>query len=99
MHDRLFEAALGIAPPWFVAGVRFDEVRKVLTVGIDFTAGTWFAAEGAGGEHPVQGIGGVKSCLCPTSRVRCIGSIRFLYPVLPGEARGRFSLGRNFKIP
>ena len=36
MHDRLFEAALGIAPPWFVAGVRFDEASKVLTVGIDF---------------------------------------------------------------
>jgi len=25
MHDRLFEAALGITPPWFVAGVSFDE--------------------------------------------------------------------------
>jgi len=54
MHDRLFEAALGIAPPWFVAGVRFDEVSKVLTVGIDFTAGTRFSAEGASGEHPVH---------------------------------------------
>jgi transposase len=39
MHDRLFEAALGIAPPWFVAGVRFDEASKVLTVGTDFTSG------------------------------------------------------------
>ena len=28
MHDRLFETALGIAPPWFVAGVRFDEASK-----------------------------------------------------------------------
>jgi hypothetical protein len=54
MHDRLFEAALGIAPPWFVAGVRFDEASKVLTVGIDFTAGTRFAADGAPGEHPVH---------------------------------------------
>lgn len=54
MHDRLFEAALGIAPPWFVAGVRFDEASKVLTVGIDFTAGTRFAVEGASGEHPVH---------------------------------------------
>jgi transposase len=44
----LFEAALGIAAPWFVAGVRFDENSRVLTVGIDFTAGTRFAAEGAG---------------------------------------------------
>ena len=54
MHDRLFEAALGIAAPWFVAGVRFDENSRVLTVGIDFTAGTRFAAEGASGEHPVH---------------------------------------------
>lgn len=54
MHDRLFEAALGIAPPWFVAGVRFDEASKVLTVGIDFKSGTRFAAEGVDGEHPVH---------------------------------------------
>jgi Helix-turn-helix domain of transposase family ISL3 len=53
MHDRLFEAALGIAPPWFVAGVCFDEASKVLTVGIDFTAGSRFAVDGATGEHPV----------------------------------------------
>jgi hypothetical protein len=25
MHDRLFAAAQGIAPLWFLAGVRFDE--------------------------------------------------------------------------
>ncbi len=31
MHDRLFEVAPGIAPPWFVAGVRFDEASEVLT--------------------------------------------------------------------
>ena len=55
MHERLFEAALGIAPPWFVAGVRFDETSKVLTVGVDFAVGTRFAAEGAAGDHPVRG--------------------------------------------
>ncbi len=54
MYDKLFEAALGIAAPWFVVGVRFDEATKVLTVGINFTAGTRFAAEGASGEHPVH---------------------------------------------
>jgi transposase len=54
MHDRLFETALGIAPPWFVAGVRFDEASKVLTVGIDFKSGTRFSAEGVDGEHPVH---------------------------------------------
>jgi transposase len=53
MHDRLFEAALGIAPPWFVAGVRFDEASKVLAVGIDFTARSRFAVDGATGEYPV----------------------------------------------
>lgn len=54
MHERLFEAALGIAPPWFVAGVRFDETSKVLTVGVDFAVGTRFAADGAAGDHPVH---------------------------------------------
>ncbi|MCC6609077.1 MAG: ISL3 family transposase [Burkholderiales bacterium] len=53
MHDRLFEAALGIAPPWFVAGVRFDEASRVLTVGIDYAAGSRFGVEGVAGEHPV----------------------------------------------
>jgi transposase len=37
-----------------VAGVRFDEARKVLTLGIDFTAGTRFAVEDVPGEHPVH---------------------------------------------
>lgn len=54
MHDRLFEVALGIAAPWFVSGVRFDEAGKVLTVGVDFTAGTRFAIDGVAGEHPVH---------------------------------------------
>src|SRR5574337_1954579 len=53
MHDRLFEAALGIARPWFVAGVRFDEASKVLTVGIDYAAGSRFAVQAVAGEHPV----------------------------------------------
>lgn len=54
MHDSLFEAALGIAPPWRVAGVRFDEASNVLTVVIDFSAGSRFVAEGSVGEHPVH---------------------------------------------
>ncbi|WP_292977881.1 ISL3 family transposase [Nitrosomonas sp.] len=53
MHDRLFEAALGIAPPWSVTGVRFDEPAKVLTVAIDYAAGSRFAVPGVAGEHPV----------------------------------------------
>lgn len=54
MHDKLFETALGIVSPWFVSGVRFDESNKVLTVGIDFAAGTRFAVEGVTGEHPAH---------------------------------------------
>jgi hypothetical protein len=64
MHDRLFETALGIAPQWFVAGVRFDEASKVLTVGIDFKSGTRFSAEGVDGEHPAH------DTLTKTYRVR-----------------------------
>lgn len=54
MHDRLFEAALGIAAPWFVAGVRFDEESKVLTVGVDYAAASRFEVEGVAGAHPVH---------------------------------------------
>lgn len=54
MHDKLFEVALGISAPWHVAGVRFDEPTRVLTVDIDFVAGSRFAAEGVAGEHPVH---------------------------------------------
>lgn len=54
MHDRLFETALGIAAPWFVAGVRFDEASKMLTVGIDYTAGSRFEVEGVADAYPVH---------------------------------------------
>jgi transposase len=54
MHDRLFEAALGITSPWFVAGVRVNEAKKVLTIGVDFTPGNRFAADGVPGERPVH---------------------------------------------
>jgi transposase len=54
MTGELFEAALGIGPPWSVAGVEFDEAAKVLTLGIDFTPGSRFAVSGHEGEHPVH---------------------------------------------
>src|SRR6516162_10118429 len=44
MQNQLFEAALGIAKPWCVRGIDFDAARKVLTIGIDFVAGSRFAA-------------------------------------------------------
>src|SRR5574340_490926 len=54
MTAKLFEAALGIAPPWTVASVDFDESAKTLTVLIDFKAGTRFDVSGHEGAHPVH---------------------------------------------
>jgi transposase len=54
MQNQLFEAALGIAKPWYVRGVDFDPARKVLTIGIDFVAGSRFAAPGVEGLHRVH---------------------------------------------
>jgi transposase len=54
MTAKLFEAALGIATPWSVSSVEFDEAAKVLTVLIDFKPGTRFAVSGHEGVHPVH---------------------------------------------
>lgn len=54
MHDKLFEAALGIKTPWAVSAVNFDEAAKVLRVDIDFKPGSRFAVPGHEGAHPVH---------------------------------------------
>jgi hypothetical protein len=54
MHDKLFEAALGVLRPWYVAGVEFDDSAKLLTLRVDFEPGARFAANGTAGEHPVH---------------------------------------------
>src|SRR5215472_5231738 len=54
MQNQLFEAALGIAKPWYVRGVDFDAARKVLTIGIDFVVGSRFAAPEVEGVHRVH---------------------------------------------
>lgn len=51
MSAKLFEAALGIAEPWYVQGVDFDAARKTLTIGVDFIAGSRFAVPGVDGVH------------------------------------------------
>ena len=40
VQNQLFEAALGIAKPWYVQGVDFDAARKTLTISVDFRAVT-----------------------------------------------------------
>src|SRR5512147_648183 len=54
MTDKLFETALGIAAPWYVAGVDFDAASRKLTIRVDFAAGTRFSVPGVEGEHPVH---------------------------------------------
>lgn len=51
MTAKVFEAALGIAAPWSVASVDFDEAAKMLTVLIDFKPGSRFAVSGHEGTH------------------------------------------------
>jgi transposase len=55
MTAKVFETALGIAAPWFVGSVDFDEAAtKVLTVLIDFEPGSRFAISGHEGMHPAH---------------------------------------------
>ena len=54
MTAKVFESALGITDPWFVASVKFDEAAKTLTVLIDFKAGSRFAVSGHEGLHGVH---------------------------------------------
>jgi transposase len=54
MSNKVFEAALGITPPWFINNVDFDVVGKTLRIGVDFIAGSRFAVPGAEGVHPVH---------------------------------------------
>ena len=51
MSAKLFESALGIADPWFIESVKFDEAAKTLTILIDFKAGSRFEVSGFEGVH------------------------------------------------
>jgi transposase len=54
MTAKLFEAALGIASPWYINGVEFDTAKKMLSIAIDFVAGSRFAVPGIEGVHPAH---------------------------------------------
>jgi transposase len=49
--EKIFEAALGISAPWYIAGLSFEPGRKALKVVIDFHPGSRFAVPGEAGEH------------------------------------------------
>jgi transposase len=54
MQNQIFEAALGLATPWFVQDVAFDVERKTLEIRINFVTGSCFAYPGVDGTHPVH---------------------------------------------
>jgi len=54
MTEKLFEAALGISAPWYVAGADFDAQARTLTIRVDFAKGSRFAVADTAGEHPVH---------------------------------------------
>lgn len=53
MSKEIFEAALGVASPWFVADMDFNEGARKLTIQIDFERGSRFELPGVDGSHPV----------------------------------------------
>ncbi len=54
MTEKLFETALGIEAPWYVAGTDFNARARTLSIRVDFRPGSRFAVAGVEGEHPVH---------------------------------------------
>lgn len=54
MTKQLFETALGIHSPWYIANVDLDTNSQILTIKVDFERGYQFAVEGVPGNHPVH---------------------------------------------
>lgn len=52
--EKIFEAALGISSPWFIAGMNFEPSQRKLNIQVDFEVGSRFAVPGQSGEHPVH---------------------------------------------
>jgi transposase len=52
--EKIFESALGISAPWFIAGMNFEPSDRKLSIRVDFEIGSRFAVPGAEGQHPVH---------------------------------------------
>ena len=52
--EKIFETALGISSPWFIAGMNFDASLRKLKIRVDFEVGSRFAVPGQAGVHPVH---------------------------------------------
>jgi transposase len=51
--EKIFESALGISSPWFIAGMNFEPQQRRLSIRVDFEVGSRFAVPGHAGAHPV----------------------------------------------
>jgi len=54
VSTQIFQAALGMAPPWYVADVVFDEAGKTVHINIDFQRDSRFRVADLDGDHPVH---------------------------------------------
>lgn len=52
--EKIFEAALSIGSPWYIAGMNFEPSQRKLRIRVDFEVGSRFAVPGATGEHAVH---------------------------------------------
>jgi transposase len=52
--EKIFESALGISTPWYIAGLNFEPSKRKLRIRVDFEVGTRFAVPGQAGGHPVH---------------------------------------------
>ena len=52
--ETIFETALGISSPWFIAGMNFDLSPRMLNSRVDSEVGSRFAVPGQAGMHPVH---------------------------------------------
>jgi transposase len=52
--EKIFEAALSISTPWYIAGMSFEPSQRKLMIRVDFEVGSRFAVPGHSGEHPVH---------------------------------------------
>ena len=53
MDHQICSAALGLAEPWFIKGLDFDDRARKLIIRIDFRRGARFAHDGDG-SHPAH---------------------------------------------
>jgi hypothetical protein len=73
MQNQIFEAALGIANPWYVKGIDFDAEQKSLSIHIDFVDWPCRPPRSAR-EVMIGSLPSKKSGRCPRGIARCIAA-------------------------